>query len=83
MIPTGEPRNEGRTVPFERLIAKDQLISYQYGFWAAMDTFKEKQQLEDLYARGEAPWAIWRSDANGNGKGGAATMTQIQARSLS
>jgi hypothetical protein len=48
-----------------------------------MDTFKEKQQLEDLYAQGEAPWAIWRSDANGNGKGGAATMTQIQARSRS
>jgi hypothetical protein len=48
-----------------------------------MDTFKEKQQLEDLYARGEAPWAIWRSDARGNGKAGAAAMAQIQARSRS
>jgi hypothetical protein len=48
-----------------------------------MDTFKEKQQLEDLYARGEAPWAIWRSDAYGNGKRGAATMGQIQTRSRS
>lgn len=47
--------------PFQRLIADRQLIAYRYdGFWACMDTFKEKQQLEDLYTRGNAPWEVWK-----------------------
>jgi glucose-1-phosphate cytidylyltransferase len=25
-----------------------------------MDTFKEKQQLDDLYTRGSAPWEVWK-----------------------
>ena len=46
--------------PFRRLIADSQLISYAHeGFWACMDTFKEWQELEDLYASGSAPWLIW------------------------
>lgn len=48
--------------PFQRLIRKHQLTTYQYsGFWACMDTFKEKQILEDHYARGKAPWELWKS----------------------
>ncbi len=48
--------------PFQRLIEEEQLVAYKYnGFWACMDTFKEKQQLEDMYIRGEAPWEVWRS----------------------
>lgn len=48
--------------PFHRLIAERQLMAYKYdGFWACMDTFKEKQQLEDLYTRGDAPWEVWKS----------------------
>jgi hypothetical protein len=27
-----------------------------------MDTFKDKQQLDDLYARGDAPWVVWKSN---------------------
>lgn len=47
--------------PFRRLIDEHQLLAYRYdGFWACMDTFKEKQQLEELFARGRAPWEIWR-----------------------
>jgi glucose-1-phosphate cytidylyltransferase len=51
--------------PFRRLIAAGQLLSYTHdGFWACMDTFKEMQQLEDLYSRGKAPWMVWNgSDA--------------------
>lgn len=46
--------------PFHRLIAERQLIGYPYdGFWASMDTFKDKQQLEALCAGG-APWEVWR-----------------------
>ncbi|HWL14607.1 MAG TPA: sugar phosphate nucleotidyltransferase [Opitutus sp.] len=47
--------------PFRRLIAEEQLLAYCYdGFWACMDTFKEKQHLEDLLARDQAPWEVWR-----------------------
>jgi glucose-1-phosphate cytidylyltransferase len=30
------------------------------GFWAAMDTLKERSTLEDQYRRGNSPWALWR-----------------------
>ncbi|WP_447968806.1 glucose-1-phosphate cytidylyltransferase [Nitrospira sp. M1] len=47
--------------PFARLVEQDQLSAYQYrGFWATMDTFKEKQHLDELDASGEAPWELWR-----------------------
>ena len=46
--------------PFQRLIAEKKLMAYPYeGFWAAMDTLKEKQHLEGLLESGQAPWARW------------------------
>ena len=46
--------------PFRRLIAEGKLMAYSHeGFWACMDTFKEKQDLEDVFGRGNAPWAVW------------------------
>jgi glucose-1-phosphate cytidylyltransferase len=46
--------------PFRRLISEGELLSYSHnGFWACMDTFKEQQELEDLYSRGKAPWTVW------------------------
>jgi len=46
---------------FHRLIKADQLSSYRYeGFYGPMDTFKDKQQLEELHARGQAPWEVWK-----------------------
>jgi glucose-1-phosphate cytidylyltransferase len=48
--------------PFQRLISIDELISYRYdGFWLSMETFKDKQQLDDMYARGETPWEVWKA----------------------
>jgi len=48
--------------PFQRLIDEEQLTAYRYeGFWACMDTFKEKQNLDAMYARGEAPWELWKT----------------------
>jgi glucose-1-phosphate cytidylyltransferase len=48
--------------PFCRLIDKNQLVTYPYeGFWACMDTFKEKQMFDDLYTAGNTPWAVWKS----------------------
>ena len=48
--------------PFQRLIEQEKLIAYKYdGFWACMDTFKEQQQLDDMFSQGNAPWAVWKS----------------------
>ncbi|MFC5729971.1 MULTISPECIES: sugar phosphate nucleotidyltransferase [Nocardioides] len=36
-------------------------LAYPYdGFWAPMDTLKERTALEDLYRRGISPWAMWQ-----------------------
>ena len=56
-----EPGDELVVAPFHRLIEKQQLVTYEYdGFWECMDTFKDKQQLDDMYVRGETPWAVWK-----------------------
>jgi glucose-1-phosphate cytidylyltransferase len=47
--------------PFHRLLQEKQLVGYVYdGFFASMDTFKDRQQLETLYSTGTAPWEIWK-----------------------
>ena len=47
--------------PFRRLIAAEQLLGHAYGgFWKSMDTFKEKQELDELYGKGLAPWELWK-----------------------
>jgi glucose-1-phosphate cytidylyltransferase len=47
--------------PFQRLIAERRLVARPYdGFWAAMDTFKDKLNFDNMYARGETPWAVWK-----------------------
>jgi glucose-1-phosphate cytidylyltransferase len=47
--------------PFARLIEHSRLRSYRHqGFWQCMDTFKDKQILDELDARGEAPWKLWK-----------------------
>jgi glucose-1-phosphate cytidylyltransferase len=46
--------------PFQRLIKQKQLITYEFnGFWAGMDTFKDKQRLDELCSKGKAPWQVW------------------------
>jgi glucose-1-phosphate cytidylyltransferase len=48
--------------PFRRLIEKEKLRAHSYdGFWASMDTFKDKQRFEDLLARGQTPWQVWKT----------------------
>jgi glucose-1-phosphate cytidylyltransferase len=47
--------------PFQRLIAERRLVARRYdGFWAAMDTFRDKLNFDNMYARGETPWAVWK-----------------------
>jgi glucose-1-phosphate cytidylyltransferase len=51
--------------PFQRLAAAGRLLAYPHdGFWACMDTFKEKQLLEDMYTRGHTPWEVWKQNGN-------------------
>ena len=50
--------------PFQRLIQQQALLAYKYtGFWQCMDTFKDKQRLEELN-QGTAPWHVWNHVAN-------------------
>jgi len=53
---------EGEDLPvmFRRLIDADQLVAYAYeGFWAPMDTLKDKQRLESLVESGGSVWQVW------------------------
>lgn len=46
--------------PLESLTKDGQMMGYRhYGFWSCMDTLKEKNSLEELWASKKAPWKIW------------------------
>jgi glucose-1-phosphate cytidylyltransferase len=54
-----EPGDELVDAPFRRLIEQRRLSAYRYdGFWAPMDTLKDKQRLETLWESGRAPWRM-------------------------
>ena len=55
-----EPGDELVEEPFRRLIAAEKLLGYRYdGFWAPMDTLKDRHNLNALFESGERPWAVW------------------------
>lgn len=46
--------------PLAALAAEKQLMAYEHhGFWQPMDTLRDKQLLEQLWADGKAPWKMW------------------------
>ena len=46
--------------PLENLAQNNQLQAFFHkGFWQPMDTLRDKNQLEDLWASGNAPWKTW------------------------
>jgi len=46
--------------PMRRLAADGQLSGYRHaGYWQAMDTLRERHQLEEAWASGRAPWRAW------------------------
>lgn len=48
--------------PLRRLAQDGQLMAYRHdGFFFAMDTYREYLKLNDLWKKGEAPWAVWES----------------------
>jgi glucose-1-phosphate cytidylyltransferase len=58
-----KPKEDLVMEPFQRLINERQLVTIKYeGFFVSMDTFKEKQILDDMYSRGETPWEVWKKN---------------------
>lgn len=46
--------------PLQDLAAQGQLAAYRHsGFWLAMDTLRDKNNLEELWRGGAPPWKIW------------------------
>ena len=46
--------------PLQRLSVDGELIAFCHtGFWAAMDTLRDRTYLEELWATGRAPWKVW------------------------
>ena len=49
--------------PLQRLMDKKQLLAHRHdGFWMGMDTFKDRQVLDELYQAGNAPWEVWKGE---------------------
>lgn len=47
--------------PLEQLSVKGQLSAFKHdGFWQCMDTKREKDELEELWETGRAPWKVWQ-----------------------
>jgi glucose-1-phosphate cytidylyltransferase len=46
--------------PLERMAHDNHLRAYEHaGFWQAMDTLRDRNQLEELWLSGQAPWKCW------------------------
>jgi glucose-1-phosphate cytidylyltransferase len=56
----GDDQTSWEEGPLSRLAREGELIAYHHkGFWQPMDTMREKNQLEDLWISGRAPWKTW------------------------
>src|ERR1700733_13137707 len=54
--------------PFRRLMPEGKVWSQRYdGFWQCMDTFRDKQILDELEASGAAPWRLWKNGQHAAG----------------
>jgi len=57
-----KPKEELVYEPLGRMISEGRVWSKKYtGFWQCMDTFRDKQILDELEASGEAPWCLWKN----------------------
>lgn len=46
--------------PMQKLASEGRLSAYKHeGFWQSMDTLRDKMVLDDLWKKGNAPWAVW------------------------
>lgn len=48
------------TEPMEKLADDNELMSFKHeGFWQCMDSLREKEILEEMWTKGNAPWKVW------------------------
>ncbi len=46
--------------PLEDIVSDGELACYRHdGFWQCMDTMRDKEQLERIWEKGNAPWKLW------------------------
>lgn len=47
--------------PLENLAKEGNLVAFKHnGFWKCMDTLRDKNQLEEMWSEGQAPWKVWK-----------------------
>jgi glucose-1-phosphate cytidylyltransferase len=55
-----DDRSSWEAEPLVRLAERNQLMAFEHnGFWQPMDTLRDKNLLEELWAAGRAPWKVW------------------------
>jgi len=56
----GDDNTVWEKYPLENLAQNNELQAFFHkGFWQPMDTLRDKNQLEELWASGSAPWKTW------------------------
>jgi glucose-1-phosphate cytidylyltransferase len=73
------PGEELVVEPFQRLIAENKIIGYPSDHFWCMDTFKEHQELTDMYHLGTTPWEVWKS-AEGKTAGSYSAAPRFEAQ---
>jgi glucose-1-phosphate cytidylyltransferase len=67
-----------------RAAADGRMRAVRYdGFWAPMDTLKERAALEDMHRRGDCPWMLWSNDTHGSKSSPTLSVPDVSARSIS
>jgi len=66
--------------PFHRLIAEKQLVGYRYNRFWCMDTFKEHQELNDMYEMGKPPWEVWKTNCHSENGNEASRHNELTGR---
>ena len=57
----GDDNTSWESEPLSELVQRGELMAFQHdGFWQPMDTLRDKNVLEDLWASGSAPWKVWK-----------------------
>lgn len=60
-IPAGDDSVVLEKEPLEKLASEKKFSAFRhYGFWHAMDTIRDKSNLEELWKSGKAPWKVWK-----------------------
>lgn len=61
--------------PLEQLAMDGELMAYHHhGFWACMDTLRDKTRLEEMWASGNRPWATWEREQCGSSSPASAAI---------